>query len=174
MVGNLMAKSLAKISPILKSVVDCLLSVADSLLHKLGLLWIGEALWTLDMLWVLSNVAIISFHSLSISQKANQRLTEDGNVRTLATRAGSIHPNNVSSQNAEADLIPKPRLLGKLVARKRWSHLLYLVVSAITRNQAIVLLIKGISIRPYDLMGGGNKHGRHERGVRRVYETNSV
>ena len=97
MVLNLVAKSLAKTSPILESVVDCFLSVADSLLHKLSLLWIGEAFGALDTLGSLSSVAIICFNSLSIIQMAKQRVMKGGNVRMLATRVGSIHPNNVSS-----------------------------------------------------------------------------
>ena len=72
MVLNLVAKSLAEMSPILKSVVDCLLSVADSLLHELGLLWIGEGLGAFNILGSLSNVAIICFNSLSIIQMAEQ------------------------------------------------------------------------------------------------------
>ena len=44
-----------------EALVNCLLSISNTLLHALGLWWIGKAFWALHMKRSLANIAIISF-----------------------------------------------------------------------------------------------------------------
>lgn len=103
-------------SPVLESLVDCLLSVSHPLLHCFILYWIGKAHGALDIFGSLSNVSIISFNSFPLFKISHESIPEDCNVMILATREGSIDPNYLSCLNAKPNLISKSRLHVELVA----------------------------------------------------------
>jgi hypothetical protein len=144
MVGNFVSflpEHLLQYSPVLEAVVDRLLSVSNSLLHVFSFLWIGETLRTLDILWGVSNIPIVSLNSFIWTKVRSKTVAEDRNVVETATGEGSIDPNNVSSEDAESNFIAKCRLHSVLVRGKCWSKLRHWKVSAINRNKAVIALV---------------------------------
>ena len=109
-----MAIELAQDAPILELLVDRLLSHVKSSLHGLSLFRVGKTLWALDMSWHFTNAAIVSFHSLCVGQETDETVSEHTDVRILATRARSINPNNIASQDTKADLMAQAILLANL------------------------------------------------------------
>lgn len=151
MANDVMAIELTKYSPELKPVVDGLLPVPGSLLHKLTLFLIGKPFGTLDISWMLTNVPIISFHSLVWSKVTQKRVPEDADIRPSATLVWTIQPNNVSSLDADSYLIAHSTLLGKLVAAPSRPMLCNFEISAINSNETVSSSIILEAILPNDL-----------------------
>lgn len=64
MVSQIMPENLFQATPVLESLVDCFLSIADSLLHELCQIRICDMSGAFDMERSLSNVSIVSFNTL--------------------------------------------------------------------------------------------------------------
>lgn len=62
-----------------------------------------------------------------------------------------MDPDNISSQDTDANLIPESTLFGKLVTGESWSVLGYLKVRSVTRNKTIIAFVSLESILPNNL-----------------------
>jgi hypothetical protein len=62
------------------------------------------------MVWT-TTVSIISFNSLSRRKLVNETVSEDFDVRPTTSRIWPIDPNNISTLNADSNLIPQTRLI---------------------------------------------------------------
>jgi hypothetical protein len=123
-------------------------------LHVLGLTWICNALWALDILWSLSNVSIISLNPFIGSQVGKKAMAEDSDIIEKSTGEGPIDPNNVSSQDTESYFISKSRLHCKLVGGETWSKLWHTEICAINSNKTVIALVLLQPIVPNDLCAG--------------------
>ena len=72
MVSNVMSELLHKDSPEPEAIVDRFLMILDSLLHFFILFLVGKACRAFYMLWMLAEVAIISFNSFILAKVAHQ------------------------------------------------------------------------------------------------------
>jgi len=93
--------------PIFESFVDCFLSVSNTLLHALLALFIVEAFWTLAVLWCLSNVIVISFHTFTRLKMRQKRVSKNKNSWPHAALARTVYPHNVTSEDAQSNLAPQ-------------------------------------------------------------------
>lgn len=131
------SKELPQYAPKLQPEVDSLLSVSDSLLHKLSLWWIGKAFWALNMSGMLSNIPIISLHPFSMAKLSEEALTKDSDVIETTTRIGTIDPNHISSLDAQRNFVPQTTLLLEFVAGKTGTMLWYSKVNTVNAHEAI-------------------------------------
>jgi hypothetical protein len=101
---------LLQASPLLEALVYCFLPWANSLFHSRSIC-AYKGIWGHDKAWTLTNVTAIGFGSLSFSQKILQRMSKDRDIWPFSTRKRPMHPHNVTTENAQADLIAKARPL---------------------------------------------------------------
>jgi hypothetical protein len=59
-----------------------------------------------DIDWVLSNIAIICFHSLIVIKHLLESIAEADNVRPITTRKWTHEPNNPASEDTNTNFIP--------------------------------------------------------------------
>ena len=140
MVIKIMAINLLQDTPVLEPTIDCFLSVSDSLLHIQRSLWIGEALWTLDVHGCFSNIPIICFNSFKCFKLRHQSRPKNSNIRPLSTKKRTINPYKISSQNTHTNFITKSALT-KFVAICFLPQFLDLKISTINAYETVVSFI---------------------------------
>ena len=101
--------------------VDSLMPEPCLCLHAVNsiILSTDHTLWHFGLEKILSNAAIISFDSLTSFKHVLDSKPEHVDVRPITTRKRSCHPNNVTSKDANTNLMPQTWLHAKLVASPR-------------------------------------------------------
>jgi hypothetical protein len=98
-------------------------------------------------------VAIVGLHFLTRSERLLQSVSKDLEVGPLTTGERAIDPDNITSLNADSDLIAQsssPELVGEPLLAER-GRLVNLQVGAINRHFARLALITPESIAPTNL-----------------------
>src|SRR6478672_11745808 len=89
---------------LLDTVVDCLMAGSHSLPHcHLGsVVLMDHARGRLDSMRILSHVSIICFNPLTLVKAELELFAKDCDVGPVATREGSVDPNNITRQDTDA------------------------------------------------------------------------
>ena len=104
-------KILSSKLPILKPSIDSLLLASQYSLYLLHLPRISHTYWTLDAVQSLSDISIICFNPLSMTEKSDQRIPKDNDGTILSSQKRSINPDDIPIDDVKATFISKPRLL---------------------------------------------------------------
>ena len=147
----MMSEPTAKNLPFLELPVDSLMPCSGRrhlpmVFQSFGIQWNV----TLDIL-----VGSISHDLLTRTKHLLSSVSEDREIIGCSTGKGAIETNNVSSENANCNLIPKSRLVEFLSIPPfaERNRLLNQEVSAINSNQASITLVIAISTVPSYLKG---------------------
>lgn len=118
MVFNGMPAVLTQNSPVFEALVACFLPVSDTLMHKLSLPWVGDALGAHDTTRGFSSAVIISLHSLTRAQATGEADSRNPHV-AMACRKRGVDPSGVSSHDTNAHLTPKACIPRKFCGSRR-------------------------------------------------------
>ena len=138
-------------SPVLKMLVNCLMPIRDTALHchVLRRSWSHHGR-NLAMQWRLSNISIICFNPFSFFQIVDNWATKNVNVRPSATRKWTFNPDDVSTEDAQPNLVSNSRWQ-VFVRIPVSTRSFYTKVGAINRNEAVVSNIILFSVFPDNL-----------------------
>ena len=139
-------------SPVLKTLVNCLMPIGDTALHCLVL---RRICWShhgrnLAMQWRLSNISIICFNPFSFFQIVDNWATKNVNVRPSTTRKCTFNPDDVSTEDTQPNLVSNSRWQ-VFVRIPVSTRSFYTKVGAINRNEAVVSNIILFSVFPDNL-----------------------